>query len=408
MNDTGDSGRRIAAKSASATSLSPGTTIFLSRKPTERPSNLPNSSNVDERARRLRLELESIPRLLVIRIRSLGDSILALPLLQALSDWRPELQIDVLVESTYAAVFYRHPAAHETLILKARNSPASAGWSRARASVEIRRRRYPAVLNLHGGTTSLFFTLVSGARIRIGQDKYRQAWAYNARIPGPSSVWQRTDLHTVEDQLTLLRWLDLPIPRIPRARLHLDGGSRLRMKERLAALGIDPSGYLLIHPTATLPSKQWGNRNFALLADCLHEGFSLPVVFTSGPREAQVLLDIGLHAKRSHSYWSDLGLDDLFALIEGCRLFIGNDSGPTHAAAALGKPLVVIWGSSDFCAWHPWDTEFEPVRMDLPCMPCPGYECKAFGRPKCIEEIPVEDVLHACDRFLKHQLPGAE
>ena len=126
----------------------------------------------------------------------------------------------------------------------------------------------------------------------------------------------------------------------------------------------------------------------------------MKVVFTAAPEEAQVLLDIGRHATRSHHYWSDLGLDDLLALIDQCRLFVGNDSGPTHAAAALGRPLVVIWGSSDFRVWHPWNTPFESVGLSLPCMPCPGYRCAAFDRPKCIEEVAVETVLAACARAL--------
>jgi ADP-heptose:LPS heptosyltransferase len=93
-------------------------------------------------------------------------------------------------------------------------------------------------------------------------------------------------------------------------------------------------------------------------------------------------------------------LDDLLALIEGCHLFIGNDSGPTHAAAALGRPLVVVWGSSSFEVWHPWETEYEVVRLQLPCMPCPGHNCAVYGAPRCIDDIPVDHVFDATKRFL--------
>ena len=353
----------------------------------------------EDRVRRLRRELERVPRLLIIRLRSLGDSILALPLVNALHSWRPELEVDLLVEAPYAAVFCRQSAVHETLVLRTRNEPKEAGWSRGGACLEVGKRRYPAVLNLHGGTTSLLFTLASRARIRIGQAKYRHSRIYNALIPSPSSVWHRSDLHTVEDQLTVMRWLDLPIPEKPKGKLILDSQARERVSGRLLASGVR-SEYLLIHATATLPSKQWKERNFAELADRLTEKHGLPVILTSGPRESQVLLNIGRHARNRHRYWSDLGLDELFALIEGSRLFIGNDSGPTHAAAALGKPLVVVWGSSDFQVWRPWETKYEAVRLDFPCMPCPGYECAAFGTPRCIEDIPVEPVMEACDRLL--------
>jgi ADP-heptose:LPS heptosyltransferase len=354
-----------------------------------------------ECVRKLRQEMERIPRFLIIRIRSLGDSILALPLLDALHAWRPDLQIDVLVEASFAPVFFRQPAVHETLAIKEQHWPGAAAWSRLQTCLELRRRRYSAVLNLHGGSTSLLFTLATGSRMRIGQEKYRQAWTYHALIPSPFAVWQRQDLHTVEDQLTLLRWLEIPIPERLAARLYLDDSARGRVSKRLHIAGIGDSPYLVIHATATLPSKQWAERNFAELGDRLLERHGIPVVFTTGPRESQVLLDIGRHAKRSHFFWADLELEDLFALIEGCRLFIGNDSGPTHAAAALLKPVVVVWGSSDFRVWHPWETEYQAVRLDLPCMPCPGYACAAYGSPKCILDVRVDAVFDAVQSMLQ-------
>ncbi len=348
----------------------------------------------------LQHDLECAHRLLIIRLRSLGDSILALPLLEAIHSWRRELEVDILVESPYAAVFAGHPVVHDILQTRPGKRRRGPGWSRARACLELRRRRYDAVLNLHGGSTSWLFTAATGARIRIGQEKYRNGWIYTARIPAPARVWQRNDLHTVEDQLTLFPWLGLPYQGEPRGRLYVDPSVRERMLERLRDAGIERGNYVLIHPTATLATKQWKEENFAQLADRLKGRYKCPVIFSSAPDEAQVLLNVGRHALQAHRYWCDLGLAKLFALIESCRLFIGNDSGPTHAAAALDRPLVVVWGSSDFRVWHPWKTAYETVRQDLPCMPCPGYTCAAFGEPKCINDIPVELVERACERVL--------
>jgi ADP-heptose:LPS heptosyltransferase len=124
------------------------------------------------------------------------------------------------------------------------------------------------------------------------------------------------------------------------------------------------------------------------------------VIYTAAPHEVPILQEVRGKAREHHLYWSDLSLMDLFALIEGCRMFIGNDSGPTHAASALGKPVVVIWGSSNFHAWHPWGTRYEAIRSELPCIPCSGYACGAFGKPKCILEITVSRVADACERIL--------
>jgi heptosyltransferase-2 len=354
----------------------------------------------DPAGARVRDRLARIGDLLLIRLRSLGDSILSLPLLQALHDWRPDLALDVLVESPFAPVFRHHPAVRELLIVRPKAGAPDRAWGRARAALEIRRRSYAAVLNLHGGTTSLMFVLASGAPLRIGQERFRASQCYNARIPSSCEVWGRRGIHTVEHQLTFLKWLGLPLPENSRPTLSVDLAARAQIARRLAASSLEPGFFLLVQPTATLFTKQWPERNFALLADRLAESHGLPVVFSAGLHEEPVLRRVAQSAGRKHIYWSDLDLASLFALIEACRLFIGNDSGPTHAAAALARPVAVVWGSSDFDAWHPWGTRFESIRSDLPCMPCPGYSCAAFGEPRCILEIPVDRVLTACERLL--------
>jgi ADP-heptose:LPS heptosyltransferase len=343
--------------------------------------------------------LESIPRILLIRLRSLGDSILSLPLIEALHRWRPDLKIDILVEEPFAAIFSQQPAVHETLVVKARNQPAGAGWHRARAISEIRKKHYPAVFNLHGGTTSLLFVALSGVPLRIGQKGHRNAWVYNARIPPSSEIWKRQSLHTVEHQLTLMRWLRLPVPADLSYSLPVNEQAIQHIRERLGTAAV--SQYFVVQPTATLETKQWSPDNFAQLGDLLRERFRLPVVYSCAAHESAVLDRIREQSQSPHLYISDIPLESLIALIAASRLFIGNDSGPTHIAAALKKPVVVVWGSSDFQAWHPWGTPHEAVRSDLPCIPCPGYRCKAFDSPRCIQEIAVPKVFEACARMIR-------
>jgi heptosyltransferase III len=353
----------------------------------------------------LRDLLARADRLLLVRLRSLGDSVLTLPLIQALHSWRRELQLDVVVEAPFAPVFQGHPAVHEPLILRTRNTPA--GWSKARTALEILRRRYPAVLNLHGGPTSLILTLASCSPVRIGQAGFRNAWAYNVHLPPSDRVWGRSDLHTVEHQLTIMRWLDLPMAAGCGPGLCVPDSARAAIEARLAAAGIAPGSYIQIHPTAMLPTKAWSAGNFASLGDTLSAKYHLPVIFTAGPTENRVLEQVQGSARVSHTCWADLELEELFALIAGCRLFVGNDSGPTHAAAALGKPVVVVWGSSNYIAWRPWETRYEIVRSDLPCIPCPGHSCAEYGDSPCIGRIPAEAVAAACRRMLEPENAAA-
>src|SRR5258707_8065096 len=99
---------------------------------------------------------------------------------------------------------------------------------------------------------------------------------------------------------------------------------------------------------------------------------------------------------------SDLSLPEVTALVSRAQLFVGNDSGIAHIAAAAGAPCVVIFGSSNVAHWRPWTTNpNEVVREEMPCQPCHGYFCAEFEKPECILRVPVERVVGAIDRVLR-------
>jgi ADP-heptose:LPS heptosyltransferase len=173
------------------------------------------------------------------------------------------------------------------------------------------------------------------------------------------------------------------------------------MSRRLADADLADRPFILIHPTATLFTKQWELSKFARLVDYLWATYGLPLVLTVSNAERPIAQQIQRAAHAPPAVLDDLPLDDLMAVIERAALFIGCDSGPTHLAAALKKKIVVIFGSSNAVAWRPWRTSYELLQSDLPCIPCPGYRCDAFGEPKCILGISVETVAAAVDRLMK-------
>jgi ADP-heptose:LPS heptosyltransferase len=95
-----------------------------------------------------------------------------------------------------------------------------------------------------------------------------------------------------------------------------------------------------------------------------------------------------------------LDLRELIALVSRARLFIGNDSGPAHIAAAAGRPAVVIFGSSDSNTWRPWQNPHRVVQNDFPCNPCKGDRCYAFAEPQCILSVTPEQVKESCVSLL--------
>jgi heptosyltransferase-2/heptosyltransferase-3 len=97
----------------------------------------------------------------------------------------------------------------------------------------------------------------------------------------------------------------------------------------------------------------------------------------------------------------ELSLPEVAALAARSQLFVGNDSGIAHMAAAVGTPSVVIFGSSNVAHWRPWNTApAEVVREEMACQPCHGYFCEKFPEPECILRVPVDRVVNAIDRIL--------
>jgi ADP-heptose:LPS heptosyltransferase len=102
-----------------------------------------------------------------------------------------------------------------------------------------------------------------------------------------------------------------------------------------------------------------------------------------------------------------LSLPEITALASEASIFVGNDSGIAHIAAAVNTPTVVVFGSSNRNHWRPWtDAPNEIVFNAFECQPCPGYECKVYGEPKCILSVTTDQVVAAIDRVLTAKEKG--
>ena len=161
----------------------------------------------------------------------------------------------------------------------------------------------------------------------------------------------------------------------------------------------------LLHPAAAFHTKQWPTENFARTAELLAGRGFHSVAIASKP-ESEVLQKLKGDSNVPVTTFDDLSLPEITALAAKAKLFVGNDSGIAHIAAAVNTPSVVIFGSSNRGHWRPWtDAPHEIVFKELPCQPCPGYVCEVFGEPKCIRSIETEQVFAAIDRLLQTTQP---
>jgi predicted lipopolysaccharide heptosyltransferase III len=342
-----------------------------------------------------RWDWEQVRKVLLIRLRSIGDTVLATPSVFALKRFLPNVEVDILVEDWVAPVLENHPHVDRVLVLE-----RGGLVTRAHTARELRSARYDVVYNLHGGTTATFLTRATGARHRVGFKTYQYAQLHNYQAPSPLLLWGQQKTHSVEQQLALLGWTGVPVTDRPRTQLGVQPEAAEAINERLAAAGLTDRKIALIHPAAAFATKQWATENFSRVAEFLAERDLAPVAIAA-PHENAVIEN--LLAEASVPIVSfNLSLPEVTALAARSQLFVGNDSGIAHIAAAVGTPSVVIFGSSNVAHWRPWNrAAAEIVFEEMPCQPCHGYFCEKFAQPECILRVPVARVTAAIDRALK-------
>lgn len=337
-----------------------------------------------------------VERVLVVRLRSIGDTVLSTPSLAALKRFLPHAEIDILLEDWVAPLLAGSPQVDNVFTME-RGSVAS----RARVAARLRARHYDVVYNLHGGTTASLLTRATGATHRVGYETYQYSWLHNHRSPSSSVLWRRDKTHSVEQQLALLGWTGVPVSDRPPTHLSVTEPAAAKIAEHLRAQGIDGARFVVIHPAAASDTKQWAASNFASVAAAL-AAQSLHIVAISTASEIAVLNDLKQHSTAEISPLTNLSLPEVTALLARARLFVGNDSGIAHMAAAVETPAVVVFGSSNTAHWQPWaraPAEFVLEEMD--CQPCHGYFCEKFEQPECIKRVPVERVMAAVERVLR-------
>ena len=335
-------------------------------------------------------------KILLVRLRSIGDTVLATPSAFALKLFLPHIEVDILVEDWVAPVLENHPHIDNVIVLEGRGFMA-----RARVARELRAANYDVVYNLHGGTTATFLTRATGAPHRVGFKTYQYAQLHTHTAPSPLLLWGQQKTHSVEQQLALLGWTGVPVTDRPRTQLGVNVEAAESINRRLAAAGLEDRKIALIHPAAAFATKQWATENFARVAEFLAERGFAPVAIVA-PNESATLEHLLAELSVHILSFDDLSLPEVTALAARSQLFVGNDSGIAHIASAVGTPSVVIFGSSNIPHWRPWNrAAAEVVFEEMPCQPCHGYFCEKFAQPECILRVPVPRVVAAIERVLR-------
>ncbi|HEX9780913.1 MAG TPA: lipopolysaccharide heptosyltransferase II [bacterium] len=339
--------------------------------------------------------------ILVIRLDRLGDVVLSTPVLRVLRRARPESRLAVMVRPPCRDVVEAHPDVDEVILYDKEGAHRSAAATIAFA--RALRGRFDAALVLHPSNRSHWIPWLAGIPVRIGYDR-KSGWLLTHRMPHRKQEGER---HEAAYTLELVRPLGIEPPAVAEASVPVSPEAFRRVGAVLSEAGIGPEVRpLAVHPSASCVSKRWMPERFAAVADRLAGDLGERIVLVGGKPDA-------VHAAATASAMrapavnlaGRLTVAELIALLSRCRLLLSNDSGPVHLAAAVGTPVVDIFGRNQRglspLRWGPLGDGHVILHKEVGCVTCLAHNCDIEF--KCLTELGVDEVYQACAAVLARQ-----
>ena len=317
------------------------------------------------------------PRFLIVRLGSLGDVVHAIPAVAALIDRHAGARVDWIVDPRYVDLVKTIDRIGTVIPFDTRQ-----GWgSLIRTARRLRGERYEAVVDLQGLIKSAVLARVAGARRTIG---FTNA---HLREPLASVFYTETHdpgdvVHVIHKGLALMQALGVHDTTVT---FPLNVPPRMR-----------PDGYVLINPGAAWPNKRWPPDRFGALAAAIRERHGLQSVVLWGPGEERAAADVVAASRGAAEPAPRTSITDILALAQGASLMVSGDTGPLHLAAAVGTPIVALFGPTRSERNGPWSpADISLSRFDT-CV-C-HYERRCRRGQPCIDDIAIEAVIAAVER----------
>jgi lipopolysaccharide heptosyltransferase II len=352
------------------------------------------------------------PKLLVIKLDHLGDVVTATPVFRSLRAEFPDVPIHALVGPWARGLLAQSPfidrvLVYESLRFRRRDTRADPRPP-FRVMLEASAERYTHVIELRGDSWTLLLPFLTGARRRVDRGTVRlDRWLARRWLPWGSPVWAREPLHEVMTNLDVLRLLyEDPEPTPNRVEIFLAEEDRALVAVRLRALGIIEAPLITIHPGASWRPRAWRPERFAEVGRQLLARYDVHVLYVGTAEDVDIRDRISalLPDRRAH-FLFDWRLTETAALIERSALFIGNDSGLAHIAAACGTPVIALYGPQDPRRFGPWSERAIVHHKPVPCFPCKQTVCVVPHNP-CVNLIFVDEVMRSAETVLRPLLAG--
>lgn len=319
-------------------------------------------------------------RILLIRLSSLGDVVLTTPVIRAVRAHFPNAYIAMLVAKQSADVLQENPHLDEIITFDRFSKNKDTG-EMLRVVRILRERKFTLTIDLQRKLRTELLMYLSGAAERVGKGRL-----CTVRVP------EQGNKHATAHYFDLLHAAGIPAVD-QRLEMFLAAPERADAARQFDAAGVTKTGLKVgLFPGAGWKLREWMPERFAAIGDKLVEHFDANVLIFGGQTEAELVDTVAnLMDARAITFAGDLAIRELAACIEKCDLFLTNDTGPMHIAAAVGTPTVSLFGPGNHIRFQPLGELHQIIRHDVPCSPCKQFTNKCKDNI-CMKGIHVDEV----------------
>ena len=356
--------------------------------------------------------------ILIVKLSAIGDVVHTLPALAALRRRYPQAFITWVIEEEAADLIKDHPYLNQMLVsyrkrwLRDLKKGHLKLFGEMRNFIKkLRSKRYNMIIDFHGLLkSSVIVCLASGER-KIGFDSMQELSGLflNEKVP------EDMKKHAVDRYLDLVRYLDnngytLPGEGSCHVPTVLEDNKETRefvipvfeaQEQRVAHLRASnglTGKFVALNPLALWKTKLWDNKGFACLCDRIVGELQLPVVFT-GTKKKDIIAIQALMTYPSVNLAGETSLRELACLYRQAELVITTDSGPMHIAAAMGTPVVALFGPTDARRTGPYGQRHRVISFEIPCRPCFQKKCSTG---ECMHGITVDVIFNAVNEIIRN------
>jgi len=335
--------------------------------------------------------------ILIVRTDRLGDVILSTPVIKNLRDTFPQAHIAFMCRPYTKEALEGNPYLDEVIVYDKYGKHKST-WASIKFAKELRKKKFDWALILHPTNRAHLVTYFAGIPFRIGWDK-KMGFLLTERL---KHTKQRGRKHETEYTLDILRTLNIATED-KTTYFPINENADKKVEELLTKEGLEKKEkFIVIHPSASCRSKKWPSDYFSKLVKALKEKTNLKVAVISAAEEKQTAEKI-VKENEVIDLRGKLTIAEVGALLKRAELFISNDSGPVHIAAALNTPVISIFGRKNPGLsprrWAPLGEASLYLHKDVGCIACSAHDClKGF---LCLKAISPEEVLEAASRLIE-------